>query len=95
MKIFTKLSLTAATIAVLTTASLADEYTKGVIKKIDAKSGKVTVKHEELKNLDMPAMTMVFRAKDEEQLMSLEPGQSIEFVAERVNGKLTLVDVKQ
>lgn len=95
MKIFTKLSLTAATIAVLTTASLADEYTKGVIKKIDAKSGKVTVKHEELKNLDMPAMTMVFRAKDEEQLMLLEPGQSIEFVAERVNGKLTLVDVKQ
>ena len=94
MKILAKVSLIAATIAVLTTASLADEYTKGVIKKIDSKSGKVTVKHEELKNLDMPAMTMVFRAKDKEQLMSLKPGQSIEFVAERVNGKLTLVDVK-
>jgi Cu/Ag efflux protein CusF len=73
---------------------MAAEYTKGVIKKVDAKSGKVTVKHEELKDLGMPAMTMVFRAKDEEQLGKLKPGQNIQFMVERVKGKLTLVEVK-
>ena len=94
MKTIMKASMVVATMAVLTTASLADEYTKGVVQKIDTKWGKVTVKHEELKSLDMPAMTMVFQAKDEEQLKALEPGQNIEFLAERVNGKLTLTDVK-
>ena len=94
MKTIMKATLVAATMAILTTASLADEYTKGVVQKIDTKWGKVTVKHEELKSLDMPAMTMVFQAKDEEQLKALEPGQNIEFLAERVNGKLTLTDVK-
>ena len=75
-------------------ASYATEYTKGTVQKIDTKSGKVTVKHEELKNLDMPAMTMVFRAKDEAMLGRLKEGSDIEFVVERVEGKLTLVEVK-
>ena len=94
MKTLIKSALVATGIALMATASMAAEYTKGTVKKVDAKSGKVTVKHEELKNLDMPAMTMVFRSKDEEQLGKLKPGQNIEFVAERVKGKLTLVEVK-
>lgn len=76
------------------TSAFATDYTKGTIKKIDIKSSKVTVQHEELKNLNMPAMTMVFRAKDEAMLGTLKEGSEIEFVAERVKGKLTLVEVK-
>jgi uncharacterized cupredoxin-like copper-binding protein len=69
------------------------EYTTGKIKKINAKSGKVTIIHGPLINLDMPAMTMVFRA-DEATIASLSEGQDIEFVAERVKGKLTVTQVK-
>lgn len=69
-------------------------FTKGNVKSIDADAGKVTIIHEELVNLDMPAMTMVFRA-DEEMLARLSEGQEIEFVADRVEGKLTVVELKE
>ena len=70
------------------------QYTKGVVKKVNAKSGKVTIIHEELLDLGMPAMTMVFRVADEAMLEQLEPGENIEFVAERLKGKITVTDVK-
>ena len=69
------------------------DYTTGTIKKIDAKAGKVTIIHGPLVSLDMPAMTMVFRA-DEATIASMSEGQEIEFVADRVNGKLTVTQVK-
>ncbi|HEY9038146.1 MAG TPA: copper-binding protein [Roseovarius sp.] len=69
------------------------DYTTGTIKKIDAKAGKVTIIHGPLVALDMPAMTMVFRA-DEATIASMSEGQEIEFVADRVNGKLTVTQVK-
>jgi uncharacterized cupredoxin-like copper-binding protein len=69
------------------------EYTVGTIKKIDAKAGKVTIIHGPLVNLDMPAMTMVFRA-DEATIANMSEGQNIEFVADRVEGKLTVTQMK-
>tara|TARA_R110002094_G_scaffold15510_2_gene26794 strand:+ start:2306 stop:3106 length:801 start_codon:yes stop_codon:yes gene_type:complete len=69
------------------------QYSTGTIKKIDAKGGKVTVTHGPLVNLDMPSMTMVFRA-DEAMIAKMSEGQDIEFVEERVNGKLTIVKMK-
>lgn len=69
------------------------EYTQGTVKKIDAKGGKVTINHGPLLNLDMPAMTMVFRA-DEAMIAKMSEGQAIEFVAEPVKGKLTVTQLK-
>lgn len=87
--------LVAATVAVAgATASLASEYTKGVVKKVDLKAGKVTIIHEELANLEMPAMTMVFRTIDTAMLERMKVGEAIEFIADRVNGKLTVTDLK-
>ncbi|MGR9477170.1 copper-binding protein [Rhizobium leguminosarum] len=74
--------------------AFAEEFTKGVVNKVDVKAKKVTIKHEDLKNLDMPAMTMVFRVEDSALLERLKEGSNIEFVAERVNGKLTVTEVK-
>ena len=68
-------------------------YTKGTITKVDAKGGKVTIDHGPLLNLDMPGMKMVFRA-DEEMIAKMSEGQNIEFVAEPVKGKLTVVKLK-
>mgnify|MGYP001076096325 CR=1 FL=1 len=69
-------------------------YTKGVVKKVNAKSGKVTIIHEELTNLAMPAMTMVFRVADETMLEKMNAGDNIEFVAKRLKGKLVVTDLK-
>jgi Cu/Ag efflux protein CusF len=85
---------TAGFLALASTAVAQDTiFTNGTVKSIDAEAGKVTIIHEELVNLDMPAMTMVFRA-DEEKLASLSEGQEIEFVADRVEGRLTVVELK-
>ncbi len=69
-------------------------YTKGVVKKVNAKSGKVTIIHEKLANLGMPAMTMVFRVAEKAMLEKMNAGDNIEFVAERLKGKLVVTDLK-
>jgi Cu/Ag efflux protein CusF len=74
--------------------AFAAEYTKGEVTKIDAKQKKITIKHEPLENLDMPAMTMVFVVADDAMLEKVKPGQAIEFIADRVNGRITVVEIK-
>ena len=87
-------ALLAATLALTSGAAFAAEYTKGTVKKVDMKAKKVTIIHEELKNLEMPAMTMVFYPKEEAMLDKMKEGQTIEFVADRINGKLMVVELK-
>lgn len=69
------------------TAALAE----GEIRKIDKAAGKVTIKHGRLENLDMMPMTMVFRVKEATWLEQMKEGEKIRFLAERVNGALTVV----
>ena len=73
---------------------MAAEFTSGIVKKLDDKLMKVTIKHEELKNLEMPSMTMVFAVADEAMLAKLKVGETIQFSADRVNGRLTVIEVK-
>lgn len=58
------------------------EPTAATIKKIDLAAGKVTLAHGPLKNLGMPAMTMVFKVADPAVLAKLKAGDKITFVAE-------------
>jgi len=78
----------------LTSPSAAAEFTKGTVQKVDTKAKKLTIKHEELVNLDMPAMTMVFVVADPAMLEKAKEGQTVQFVAERIRGKLTVVEMK-
>lgn len=45
--------------------------TDGEIRKVDLANGKVTLKHGDIKHMDMPGMTMVFTAKDKALLTGL------------------------
>ncbi len=65
----------------------------GEITKLDKAAARVTLKHGEIKNLDMPPMTMVFRVTDPKMLDGLAVGQRIGFTAERINGQYTLTSV--
>jgi Cu(I)/Ag(I) efflux system periplasmic protein CusF len=67
---------------------------EGEIKKVDKESGKVTIKHGEIKNLDMPPMTMVFRVKDAAMLDKVKAGDKINFSAEKLNGNYTVTEVE-
>ena len=66
---------------------------KGEVKKIDQENGKLTIKHGELKNINMPAMTMVFDVSDKATLAKLKAGDKITFVANNANGQLTATNV--
>lgn len=67
------------------------QMVEGVVKKVDKSAGKVTLSHGPLVNLDMPAMTMVFRVKDAGWLDQMKAGEKIRFMADNVNGALTVV----
>lgn len=88
------LALAAVLALAATGAAFAAELTKGKVKKLDEKAGKVTIIHEELKDLGMPAMTMVFKIGDGVDASKLKEGADIEFSADRVNGKITVTGVK-
>ena len=61
------------------------------VMKVDKSSGKVTLKHGPIKNLDMDAMTMVFRVADPAMLDRIKAGDRIEFEAGRVDGAITII----
>jgi Cu(I)/Ag(I) efflux system protein CusF len=81
--------MTAPSASASTNAST--QLVEGQVKKIDKAGGKVTVTHGPLTNLNMPAMTMVFRVKEATWLEQLKPEQKIRFVADSINGVLTIV----
>lgn len=77
--------------AMQATASTELQMVDGVVKKVDKSTAKVTLSHEPLTNLNMPAMTMVFRIKDAGWLDQMKAGDKIRFMADNVNGAVTIV----
>jgi len=63
------------------------------VRKIDKEQGKITLKHGEIKNLDMPPMTMVFRVKDAAMLDQVKEGDKIRFTADKVGGQFTVTGI--
>lgn len=96
----TESSGTTAPVQLTATGSATDtaaDRSEGEIRKIDKEAGKLTIKHGPLKNLGMPAMSMIFRAKDPAMLNNVKAGDKISFVADKVDGAFTVMqlEVKQ
>lgn len=68
--------------------------TNGEVRKIDLDSKKITLKHDEIKSLDMPGMTMVFQVKDPAMLDKVKAGDKVRFTAEKMNGALTVTNLE-
>jgi Cu(I)/Ag(I) efflux system periplasmic protein CusF len=66
----------------------------GEVRKVDVPAGKLTIRHGPLTELEMPAMTMVFRVADPKLLDELKPGDKIRFVATRDGGVFTVTRVE-
>ena len=74
-------------------SSAALTMTSGEVRKVDTGQGKVTIKHDAIDNLGMPAMTMVFRAAMPALLQALKAGDKILFRAEKIAGGLTVTEI--
>ena len=66
---------------------------EGEVKKVDKDTGRLTIKHGPLENLDMPGMTMVFGVKDASTLDALKTGDKIKFVAEKLEGRFVVTQL--
>lgn len=65
------------------------------VRKVDPGAGKITLKHGQIPNLDMPPMSMVFRASRPGQLDGFEAGDKVRFSAEEIQGVLTVVHIEK
>ncbi len=74
--------------------SEAADLTDAEIRRIDLEAGKITLKHAPIKELDMPAMTMVFTAKDKAMLEQFKAGDKVKFRAINDGGKYTITELK-
>ena len=70
------------------------EMTDGEIRKVDMDNKKLTIKHGNIKNLDMPGMTMVFQVKDPAMLDKVKAGDKVKFTADRVNSAFTVLSIE-
>ena len=96
MTISLKRLLAAAALAAFAASALAQDadMTEGEVRKVDKAQSKITLKHGEIKNLDMPGMTMVFQVKDKAMLDKLAPGDKVKFKAVNEAGKFTVTDLQ-
>jgi Cu(I)/Ag(I) efflux system periplasmic protein CusF len=78
----------------LSNSANATEMTDAEVRKIDLEGGKVTLKHAEIKSLDMPGMTMVFVVKDKTMLEKFKAGDKVKFKAINDSGKYTVTELQ-
>ena len=69
-------------------------YVEGEVRKLDKDACKITLKHGPIANLSMPAMSMVFRAKDASMLDKLKEGDKVRFKADKVQGAYTVTEIQ-
>ena len=89
------LPATAQTTAPATAASTASsDMAEGEIRKVSKDTGKLTIKHGPIKNLDMPPMTMVFVAKDPAMLEKVAVGDKVRFAVVEEGGKMVITELE-
>ena len=79
-------------------AQTAPSFTDGEIRKVDKDAKKLTIKHAEIKSLEMPPMTMVFQVKDAAWLDKWKAGDKVQFAVEKSAGGgyvVTLIQAAQ
>jgi Cu/Ag efflux protein CusF len=64
------------------------------VRKVDLAAKKITLKHGEIRNLDMPPMTMVFQMRDPAMLGTLKVGDKVKFSADKVNGAYVVTAIE-
>jgi Cu(I)/Ag(I) efflux system periplasmic protein CusF len=67
----------------------------GEVRKVDKAAKKITLKHGEIKNLQMAGMTMVYQVKDAAMLDKLKAGDKVRFMAEKSGGAIVVTAIEQ
>ena len=87
-------SLAAALVAGAAFAQAALPKVEAEVRRVDTATQKVTLKHGDIPNIDMGAMTMVFRVKDPALLDKVKAGDKVLITADKVDGNLTVMSME-
>jgi len=72
----------------------ATAMTDGVVQVVDKARGVVTLKHGDIVNMGMPAMTMSFNVADKKMLDNVKTGDKVRFRVENVSGAPTVTRIE-
>ena len=67
---------------------------KGKILKVDPVGSKITIKHDQIPNIGMPALTMSFKVSDVEMLNQFKAGDAVKFSISKLDGALTIISLE-
>jgi Cu/Ag efflux protein CusF len=70
-------------------------WAEAEVRRVDVRGQKLSLRHGEIQNLDMPPMTMVFHVTDPAWLEQVKPGDKIRFQADKVNGNYTVMALER
>lgn len=94
------LAMTAVAVLLASAAPPAKAQMKGVHKgtgmvtSVDRAGGKVTLKHDPIKSLNWPTMTMVFAVKDKAMLDKLAKDRKVEFEFVQQDQQFLITSIK-
>jgi Cu(I)/Ag(I) efflux system periplasmic protein CusF len=92
----TKKMFASLAVALLAGATSAQTpQSSGEVTKLDKANNRVTLRHGEIKNLDMPPMTMNFRVRDSKVLDAVAVGDRVRFTAEKIDGSYVLTTLNK
>jgi Cu(I)/Ag(I) efflux system periplasmic protein CusF len=76
------------------TAAAAADYASGEVRKVYPDAGQILLKHGEIKSIDMPPMSMVFKVKDKAMLERVKVGDKVRFKAASIGGENTVTEIQ-
>ena len=71
-------------------AQAADEWAQAEVRRIDADTARLSLRHGPIKSLDMPPMTMMFNVASPQLLEGLKVGDRVRFKVISASGKYTI-----
>lgn len=79
----------------MSTLALTAHAADGEVRKIDKEARKITLKHGEISNLNMPPMSsMVYQVSDPALLERVKVGDAVTFSADKINGAYTVTRIE-
>ena len=75
-------------------AAHAQGVNEGEVRRVDTAQKKITLKHGEIKNLDIPPTVMAFSVRDPAMVDKVKAGDKVRFSADKVGGAYTITAIE-
>jgi Cu(I)/Ag(I) efflux system periplasmic protein CusF len=89
------MNMDAAENAAPTGATKAADMVEGEVSKVDKAAKMITLKHAEIKKLEMPGMTMAYRVKDAAMLGKVKAGDKVKFMLDKSDGVFVITAIER